>query len=118
MTVYSIQQSGLEFLEDAVSRGRQSWKRETTVSWHGHKIRAVIDRDSYDFQSRIYSEVFSPSELKWNRVQSLSGKDHDHLPSAYTKDDRDGTVEILTETNGLMNDLIAYAQQILDGATA
>lgn len=110
MSVYTIQRNGLEFIEDQVRHGRQSWTRETTVRWSGHKIRIHIERDSYDFQSRIYSEVFNPRDLCWNRVQSLEGKDHSNLVSAYERDD----VAILVSTNDLMNAMIAYAQQILE----
>jgi hypothetical protein len=110
-----IQRAGLEFVgDDDIRRGRQSWTREATVTWSGHKIRVHIERDSYDFQSRIYSEVFNPRELKWNRLQTLSGSDHGYLPSYVVKDD----VAIFRETNDLLNALIAYAQQVLDGVPA
>lgn len=114
MTAYSVQQSGLSFLQDDVSRGSQSWTRTTTVTWGGHKIRTTILRDFYSAQSRIYSEVFSARDLSWNRVQTLSGADHNLLPRSSSKDD----VEILKATNDLMNALIAYAQQILEGVPA
>jgi hypothetical protein len=110
MTVYSIQRNGLEFIGDDVRKGSQSWTREATVTWSGHKIRVHIERDSYDKQSRIYSEVFSATTLSWNRVQSLSGLDHTDLVSGYEKDE----TKILVSSNALLNNLIAYVQQILE----
>jgi len=112
--IYSLQQDGLKWAGDALSRGTQSWTREATLDWNGVKLRVHVERDSYDAQSRIYSEVFSPAELKWNRVQSLSGKDHADLPSAYEKDEP----RIFSETNALVNEMIAYAQMILEGVNA
>src|SRR5687768_10764509 len=116
--IFSIQTEGLQYIEDQVSRPQQTWRRQTTVTWRGIKIRTTVERNSYDFQSRIHSEVFSPAELKWNRLQTLEGADHGHLPSAYTKDDAEGNGKILAETQQVVDDLIAYAQQVLGDVAA
>jgi hypothetical protein len=113
--IYNLQLAGLDYVGDTVSApGGQSWTREVTVTWAGHKIRARVERDSYDFQSRIYSEVFSPAELKWNRVQTLPGADHKDLVSGYERDHD----KIYASSERLVEQLLAYAQQILEGVTA
>jgi hypothetical protein len=112
---YSIQRSGLEFIEDEVRRGGQSWTRETTVRWSGFTIRTHINNDSYDKQSRIYSEVWSQGELSWQTVQRLSGVDHGPaLGSAYEDDDS----KVAARSNDLMNRMIGYVQVVLEGAAA
>ncbi len=95
--------------DDAVTRGRQSWKRQATVDIDGVKVRVVIERDSYDFQSRIYSEVFNKQDLKWNRLESRSGTEYGHLPSYVVTDD----VAIVTATNELLLEMVAYAEEVL-----
>jgi hypothetical protein len=99
----------MQIIDDRLERGKQSWKRTVTVQWSGYKLRAVIDRDSYDFQSRIFVEVWAPEELQWNRIQTLSGSDHGDLPSYVTKDE--DAINYATEE--LIEELLAYAQLIL-----
>jgi hypothetical protein len=92
-------------IEDHVKRGRQSWTRQVTVKEGGAVLRATVHRDSYDFQSDLYSEVYSPEQKRWNRLQSLSGTDYGHLPSYVTKDE----LEINEATDDVVHSLLAYA---------
>lgn len=96
-------------IDDRIKRGPQSWVRETTYRWAGFKIRTHVERDAYDDQSRIYIEVFSADTLSWNRVQSLRGRDHADLVSAYEKDDS----RIFEDTGRLVGQLVSYAQEVL-----
>lgn len=52
----------------------------------GVKYRVYLKRDSYDFQSYGHVEVWSPTDLRWNRVHTLEGGDPlvCGLPDAYT----------------------------------
>jgi hypothetical protein len=104
-----VQLNDLDLIADAITRGKQNWRREITWRWSGHKIRAVIDRDFYDFQSRIFVEVWSEASLSWNRVRTLEGKEYGDLPSATTRD----VFEIEDATESLIDELLAYAQDIL-----
>lgn len=105
--ILRLNETGLTYAGDTLERGPQSWTRKTSVQWGGHKIRSTITRDSYAAQSHLFVEVWSPAELKWNRVHALSGSEHaDALPSAYSKDDS----KIYAATQDLVDRLIAYAQ--------
>lgn len=99
-----------ETFNDTIKRGSQSWTREQSVRWNGHKLRATIKRDFYDRQSELYVEVWDSSELKWNRIRTLSGLDYSELPSSskYTTDD-----EIFRDTELVTLDLLRYAQEVL-----
>lgn len=92
-------------IEDRVERRRQSWTRQVTVREGDAVLRATVHRDSYDFQSDLYSEIYSKRDERWNRLQSLSGSDYGHLPSAYSKDD----AAIIEETDEVVHALLAYA---------
>lgn len=96
----------------STGRGRQSWTQEVTANVNGHKVRAHVTRDFYDFQSRIYVEVFSPEKLRWNRLQTLSGTDHGSLVSATCKDD----LLIARAAEPVIDDLLTYAESILPEA--
>lgn len=114
-----INRSGLEFVADDITASSQGWQREVTVRWRGHKIRASIYRDSYDFQSRIHAEVWSPATLSWNRVRTLPGADRaEGLPGAYSLRHANDTAEarnkIYAATEHLVEELVAYAQTILE----
>jgi hypothetical protein len=112
-----ILNADVEVITDHTSPSNQGWTREVTVKTLDHKVRVHIYRDSYDFQSRIYVEVWNPSTLSWNKVRTLVGNDYDHLPSAYTlsfgKDVTEGKRVIYNGTVELVDELIAYAQTIL-----
>ncbi len=111
----------VDVIADHTSPNQQGWTREVTVKTgldgSGHKVRVTIYRDSYDFQSRIKVEVWSPTALQWNVIRTLAGKDHGNLPGAYTltrPESRDsGKREIFTATAGLVDELIGYAQEVL-----
>ena len=50
---------------------RQSkWMIRRTFKCAGHKLRVTIAHDPYMFQCDYYLEVFSPTELKWNRIHT------------------------------------------------
>jgi hypothetical protein len=44
---------------------------ETFRDNNGRKIRLSIKSDSYEFQCHAYAEVWSPTNLRWNRVASI-----------------------------------------------
>lgn len=52
------------------------------------KVRIVVDWDSYDFQTRLYSEVWT--DKGWTRVVVISGQDpqwgHATMTSGYVQD--------------------------------
>ena len=99
---------------DDLTRSRQGWTREVTVRLLGHKVRAHVYRDSYPFQSRIYVEVWSPTTLSWNRIQTLSGENHDGLPSAYALLDNSAQrAEVTAASGAVVDELVAYAREIL-----
>ena len=95
-------------IEDHVKRGSQSWTRQVTVKEGGAVLRATVKRDFYNRQSDLYSEVYSPAELKWNRLQSLAGEDYAYLPSSSCKDD----LEIDEATDDIVHSLLAYAMAV------
>ncbi len=94
---------------DTISRGHQSWIRKVTATVAEQKVRVVIDRDSYDFQSRIYTEVWSASTLSWNRIETRQGNDHKELPWSGTVSE----TKIQLATNELVNDMLEYSELIL-----
>lgn len=96
-------------IDTIFSRGTQSWKYVVTCSLEGLKVRFNVERDSYDNQSRIFSEVWSGTELKWNRIQTLEGKSYGHLPSAYNRDDS----ECIDEAHDVVRVMFEYAKMIL-----
>lgn len=71
---------------DIFSKQANGWQRQVTKLVGEHKVRATVYRDSYDFQSRLYVEVWSESTLSWSRIQTLSGTDYPDLTSRYTPD--------------------------------
>lgn len=101
-------------ISDDYATERQGWTREATYDLAGHKVRATVYRDSYDFQSRINVEVWSPASLAWNRIQTLSGTDYKELPSSALKPTEAGAkLRIQTSTQPVVDELIAYARMIL-----
>ena len=108
MTTHQMQ-TGTTFVDGSLGRTHQGWRRQVTADWRGHKIRATIDRDSYDFQSRIFTEVWSAADLEWKRVETLLGKEHSDLPSAYEKSDE----RIEAGSQDLVLKMIGYAQLVL-----
>lgn len=97
-------------IKDTIRRRSQSWTREVTINLNGHKVRAHVTRDSYDEQSRIHCEVFSPAALDWNRIESRAGTEAAHLPKIYgIKDDQ----QIIAASQDLIDSLFDYARQIL-----
>lgn len=110
----AVTEEGLTWRNDEVTRWTRTWQRQVVVDWNGHKVRLTISRDSYDFQSRIYSEVFSHRNREWHRIELRSGREYGFLPSASEKDD----IAIIVATNPVINSLIAYAQMILEGVPA
>lgn len=99
----------VDVIADHIAPSKQGWTREVTVRTAGHKIRATVYRDFYAFQSRIYVEVWNPASLSWNNVRTLSGSDHKDLPSSSLQDKS----EIFKGTADLVDELIAYAQEVL-----
>ena len=55
-------------LHKTLSMGRQSANYQETLQLGTAKLRILIARDSYDFQSTAYLDAFSPTEMKWNRI--------------------------------------------------
>lgn len=108
----------VDVIADHISSRNQGWQREVTVRTMGHKVRATVYRDAYDFQSVIKVEVWSDAALSWNTVRAISGSDHKGLPSAYvlrpgTPTERKVRGEIFAATADLVDELIAYAQEVL-----
>ena len=68
---------------DTVASTDQGWIREVTYNLSGQKVRVTVYRDSYDFQSRIHVDVWSPTDLRWNTVQTLPGTEYADLPKRY-----------------------------------
>jgi hypothetical protein len=77
----------MDVIKDEFTRlSGSKWHRSVTYRINGHKVRAVVDADSsYPQQSRIYADVWSPTALQWNRVQTLAGEDYP-MPSKYVRD--------------------------------
>jgi hypothetical protein len=49
----------------------QSWHYDLTVALVDHpdtKLRVFIERNAYDFQSRMVGYVLDPVRFKWNRL--------------------------------------------------
>jgi hypothetical protein len=107
----------MELLNDTLSPQQQGWKRVVTCNLNGHKVRVTIYRDSYIFQSRIYSEVWSPATLSWNQVERRAGEDYAELPNAYSLNGPRNTdqarVQLTLATDELFEDMIRYAEEIL-----
>lgn len=55
-------------LHKALAFGQQSATYQETLQVGTAKLRILITRDSYDFQSSAHIDAFSPTELKWNRL--------------------------------------------------
>lgn len=49
-------------------QGQQSVELHEVLKLNDHKIRIIIDSDSYKFQCSAVVDVFHPTELKWNRL--------------------------------------------------
>lgn len=96
-------------IEDRIARHPQAWSRVVTVQTAGVRVRATIHRDFYDKQSQIYTEVWSPDELKWNRIETLSGLDHGDLPSSSNHDHS----VLRHATDELLDDMLRFARDIL-----
>ena len=50
--------------------GQQSWESQSLWTYGPHKLRVLIDRDSYDFQSTIRAFVWTAS-LEWSLVATI-----------------------------------------------
>lgn len=98
----------LSILNDDLKHGRQGWTREQTVEIAGHKVRATLYRDSYDFQSDIHVDVLTDA-LTWSRLQTLSGVDFADVASAYEKSDD----AILRSSEPVIQRLLGYAELVL-----
>ena len=105
----------IDVIADHISPSHQGWTREVTVRTLGYKVRATIYRDSFDFQSRIKVEVWSEAQLSWNVIRHLDGSDHGDLPSAHgpKADTAEGKEQIFRGTADLVDELLAYAQEVL-----
>lgn len=57
-------------IEDLISRGGQDITARRVFKIADHKVRITIKSDAYKFQSFARSEVWNPTELKWNQVQA------------------------------------------------
>ena len=73
-------------ISDEFSTNQQGWLREVTTRIGEHKVRVTIYRDSYDFQSLLYVDVWSPTALKWDTIKTLSGMDYKDLPSQHSQE--------------------------------
>lgn len=100
-------------IDDLIESHSQGWQRTVTVQTLSQKVRAVIYRDFYSKQSRIYVEVWSPEHLDWNRIHTLSGIEHGHLPSSATSMNLDGRAAIRAATESLVSTMICYAREVL-----
>jgi len=93
--------------------GDRTWTFEQTYDVDGTKVRVHVHRDPYDFQSRIYSEAWSPALLQWNRVQTLSGSDHPGLPSPYSRKDPTFREDVEAACAPIAEQMLAYARDVL-----
>lgn len=55
-------------LHKALAFGQQSADYQETLQMGTAKLRIMITRDSYEFQSSAHLDAFSPTDLKWNRI--------------------------------------------------
>lgn len=55
-------------LHKALAFGQQRATYQETLQVGTAKLRVMITRDSYDFQSSARIDAFSPTELKWNPI--------------------------------------------------
>lgn len=56
--------------EDRFWNSEQSWCYECTMAFGPILLRCNIRRNAHDFQSYLHVSVFSPVDLKWNRIAS------------------------------------------------
>ena len=55
-------------LHKALAFGQQSAEYQETLQMGTAKLRILIKRDSYEFQSSAHIDAFSPTEMKWNWI--------------------------------------------------
>jgi len=117
-------------IKDEVRKGSQGWTRQVTVRTElepisragmtiapeGPLLRATVYRDSYNNQSRIYSEVWSPDALAWNTVETLSGSDYPDLPRSGilsgTTQRQQAEFAVNEGTDDLVQRLLDYAAEV------
>lgn len=58
-------------IEDLISRGGQDITARRVFKIGDLKVRITIKSDAYKFQSFARSEVWNPTELKWNQVHNI-----------------------------------------------
>lgn len=64
----------------ALKIGQQYVAYEQIVMLNGKKVRVQTKADTYDFQSSCFAEVWSETELKWNKVHSIH---YSHMTTKY-----------------------------------
>lgn len=68
---------------------RQScWVSKRTWEMGGHKVRTVVRHDPYKFQADYYVEAFSPTNLKWSRLDTASRDEWHEQVDALWLDER------------------------------
>lgn len=68
----TVTTKGCTQLSADFAQRNQTWEYRRTVKLpNGTKVRLTLQRNAYDFQSHAYSEAFSPTDLRWNRIDSV-----------------------------------------------
>jgi len=49
----------------------QTWTYTDVQTIYGHKVRVTIERNAYDNQSHIYTQILDLNEKKWNMLDSV-----------------------------------------------
>lgn len=110
---------GIDYIADEVTEVRDGWQHVITVKIDGHKVRATAKRDFYKQQCVFKAEVWSPTNLCWNTIQTLSPESvigDDPFASWWKRnlahfDDKEADPRYVTE--GVMDKLVAYAMEVL-----
>jgi hypothetical protein len=71
-----------------VSQGQQSWELDGMYEHYEVKLRVLVRRNAYDRQSYAHCDVFSPTNLCWNRLVDIPFGVMQSLPLSYVENDR------------------------------
>lgn len=67
----SSKTTAIKTIESGLAQGGQSATFREILELDGFRIRLTVTSDSYAFQSRATSEVWSKAELRWNQVHYI-----------------------------------------------
>jgi hypothetical protein len=88
---------------------QHGWQYQCLHDYNERRLRATVYRDSYDFQSYAYVEVWAGDH--WEKVVTRRGEQIDFLPSHYERSEE----RWRSAAESLVDALLAEAYFVLGG---